>query len=663
MKSAVVVPTSVLLIACSSSTGGSGTMPGVDGAPPSRDSSAAHGDARKQADAHTDARSHVDAAIHRDAAHPIDTSAPSDASGDGNASGPKDPLDPSYAPPLDTNPADYPSNVWVTGPLYKVQPTASPGDVHWVQISSAKNEFESFQVHVQAQGSAVALTVTMSDVTSVETGTTLSAATNVLVSREAYMDITEVSDENGMTGLVPDALIPAIDPYLHEPRNAFPFTVPAGQTQSVWVDVFVPPDTPSGYYTASVTVMNGTTVLATLPVVLSVWDFALPSTSTLRSMFGMSWNGMCVQAYGGYNQCGQYPGSNNDPDTGVESTHVANGTLMLDHRLSIDIVYAGPTDLDAGGNWTHFDTLYGPFLNGTASTILGGASLTSLRYQTPISVPVMTDWATHFEAQGWIARLLEYNCDEPPNGTCTWAESLSEAEEVNQASTAFSTLLTADYAGANANGLLQAIDILSPVVDELDPMSGTNQRSTYDTWLTESGKQIWWYQSCDEHESCENGTPGPASSTWASYMIDATPMRNRVFQWLAYMNDIQGELYYAMDYCWAASCGPNGDVTDPWVSQYYAGGNGDGTLFYPGTVAHIGGTTPVPVSSLRLEYIRDGMEDFEYLNLLAAAGDQSFALAQAQSFITNAYTFSSDPTTLTAARLALGTKLHQNAHP
>ena len=66
---------------------------------------------------------------------------------------------------------------------------------------------------------------------------------------------------------------------------------------------------------------------------------------------------------------------------------------------------------------------------------------------------------------------------------------------------------------------------------------------------------------------------------------------------------------------------------------------------------------------MRLALIRDGMEDYEYLHALDAAGDGAAATAAAASFITNNYTFDNDPTKLQAARLAVGTALHKRVHP
>jgi hypothetical protein len=255
---------------------------------------------------------------------------------------------------------------------------------------------------------------------------------------------------------------------------------------------------------------------------------------------------------------------------------------------------------------------------------------------------------------GWLPRLFDYTCDEPPAG-CTWAQALRWGTFVHNASSDnMRTLLTTNIDEATQHSLLDAIDILTPVVDAMQPMGKPSQRQKYDAFLSNPKKHLWWYQSCDEHESCSNGHPGPASSTWPSYMVDATPVRNRVFQWMAFLYGIESELYYQTDYCWTSRCANR----DPWVSVYAFGGNGDGTLMYPGTPAKIGGTTPVPVSSIRLKLIRDGMQDFEYLAALARAGDGAFAKRTARSFIANAYTFNNDPAALSKARNALGARLN-----
>jgi hypothetical protein len=291
--------------------------------------------------------------------------------------GEPDPLSPVYEPPVDTNAGDYDANEWITTAMAKVQPSDAPGAVHWALLSAARNELESFQVHVHAAAALKGVTVSVSDLHDARSGATLAAAADVTVSREEYLHIPagEVSDANGTSGDVPDALVPAVDPYFHETRNAFPIDLAAGSNASAWVDVLVPPGTPSGWYTGSVTVSAAGKTLSTMPVRLAVWQIDLPSTASLRSDFGMSWDGACVEEYGGYSACGAAVPSGSADDA-VEYFHQLYAAFALDHRVSIGgIVYAPPN-----GDFTHFDAVYAPFLDGTAKTRLGGAKLTTMDY-------------------------------------------------------------------------------------------------------------------------------------------------------------------------------------------------------------------------------------------------------------------------------------------
>ena len=569
-----------------------------------------------------------------------------------------DPLDPSLAPAVDTDPASYPANVWVTGSMAKVRRTDPPGPVHWAFLSSARNEVESFQVHVRGTTDLRGVTVEPTDLVDARSGGRIPAATHVTVSRELYQRISPDlrSDANGLPGEVPDALVPARDRYWGETRNAFPVDVKAGENLSAWIDVHVPLGIPSGWYRGSVTVRADGRAIARLPVRLKVWNVDLPSTASLASHFAMSWNGACVQEFGSYEACGPATPSGSR-DAGVEKFHTLYATFGLDRRISIaNVTYAGPRDDD----WTRFDAVYGPLLDGRASTLLPGARLTKFTYAGGADAPSLSRWASHFRSRGWLDRLVWYRCDEPGNGTCTFADARAEEDRVHAAAPDFRTLLTTDLDHLEKQGLLDSVDVAVPVLDRMQPHGKPSQRPRYDAFLSRSPrKQLFWYQSCDQHESCANGRMGPAQATWPSYMVDASPVRNRVFQWMAFLERIEGELYYAVDYCFTRECGPTGSTSrDPLRSVYAFGGHGDGTLLYPGNTRTIGGKHHVPLSSIRLELIREGMEDYELLHLLEAQGDGAFARAQAASFIRRADEFASDPARLLGAREALGDRLH-----
>jgi hypothetical protein len=336
----------------------------------------------------------------------------------------------------------------------------------------------------------------------------------------------------------------------------------------------------------------------------------------------------------------------------------AQARLLLDHRISI-AAYIAPPWID----WQSFDSVYGPLLNGSAGTLLAGARLTSLMYTTSASIQldasVIQNWVSHLSLKGWLGPLFHYTCDEPPAG-CTFAQALANTATVHTASSLMKTLVTTDLATATQNNFLGNVDILVPNVAFIEPPGGANQRSTYDSWLAAGNKHLWWNQSCAQHGSCTNGIAGPASATWPSYMVDASPVRNRVFQWLAFLDRIEAEGYYQIDYCWINTA-PNCGSSDPWTSVYALGGNGDGTLIYPGTPDRIGGSTPIALPSIRLKYIRDGMQDYEYLIALSRAGYDGLARSAAASFIANAHAFSNDPQALRNARQAIGNWLNRLA--
>jgi hypothetical protein len=91
----------------------------------------------------------------------------------------------------------------------------------------------------------------------------------------------------------------------------------------------------------------------------------------------------------------------------------------------------------------------------------------------------------------------------------------------------------------------------------------------------------------------------------------------RMTPWLAWAERVDGLLHYS-----ATDWSPN-----PWVTPNVTGkDNGDGFFFYPprkdgGNLDYCGQNGHRLVPSMRWENLRDGMEDYEYLWLLAGGGD------------------------------------------
>jgi hypothetical protein len=149
----------------------------------------------------------------------------------------------------------------------------------------------------------------------------------------------------------------------------------------------------------------------------------------------------------------------------------------------------------------------------------------------------------------------------------------------------------------------------------------------------------------------------PTFAGWPSYMVDVDPVANRIMPWLAFQYGIDGELYYNTVEAF------NDEKKSAWDDQHLHGGNGDGTLFYPGTPDRIGGRTHIPIESVRLKLIREGLEDYEYLTLLAKSGDGSAAHREVAKLTRSVFDWERSPVALYAARRTLAARIAGGADP
>jgi hypothetical protein len=169
---------------------------------------------------------------------------------------------------------------------------------------------------------------------------------------------------------------------------------------------------------------------------------------------------------------------------------------------------------------------------------------------------------------------------------------------------------------------------------------------------TQPHTSLWFYQSCASH-GC-NIVGGQYFTGWPAYVIDASGAANRVMQWVAWKYRMEGELYYSMNEAYRQD-------NDPWVNIRLFGGNGDGTLFYPGRPDRIGGRSDIPIESIRLKLIREGMEDYEYLALLAKLDGRQSADQYAGQIVKAPYLWESRPEVFLKVRQNLGESLDRAA--
>ena len=530
----------------------------------------------------------------------------------------------------------------------KIQPAAPYAGSSSIHLYAARNEYESFQVVLN--GAMTGVAAPTASALAGPAGTL--PATSFRFSRVGYLNITTTSNDEGMTGLVPDALIPDVDLYYGETRNAFPIDVPAGENRLVWVDVFVPATTPPGDYQGTVTVTSNQGS-QDLPITLTVWNFSLPSTSSLDTAFGYEGWGVLFGHF------------SNPDDHYADIVPLAQmyATSGLMHRITLSSMLIEDWSVYSSSiDWPAFDARWHEFFDGKNLPFgLQGARVTTVQIPSDgdtdaEKIAYWSGFAQHFRQNGWFDLLFQYTLDEPGNDPADYQLIKDRAALLHQADPELDTLVTTDIQEAGPYDVEDDIDIWVPLINfiHLKPYNicwsqqyAGDHRPDYDG-LVAAGKRLWSYQSCMSH-GCDVSATDECTRAWPSYMVDHTAIRNRIMGWQAYRYDLSGELYFDVNYAYGNS--------NPWVSQLHFGGNGDGNLFYPGRPADIGGTTHIPVESIRLKQIRDGLEDYEYLLLLDQQVGRAAALSQISPVITNTYTYTTSPTQLLDLRTTIGASL------
>jgi hypothetical protein len=152
-----------------------------------------------------------------------------------------------------------------------------------------------------------------------------------------------------------------------------------------------------------------------------------------------------------------------------------------------------------------------------------------------------------------------------------------------------------------------------------------------------NGSQIWSYNA---------GVQDGYSPKW---QIDFAPINFRIQPgFLSQSMGFSGLFYWQVDR-W---------TDDPWNDIHtYSNGQylypGEGMLVYPGAQVGIDGIVP----SMRLKWLREGVEDYEYIALLKARGQEQEALTAARQVASDWQNWSQDVELLERVRRELGEML------
>lgn len=372
-----------------------------------------------------------------------------------------------------------------------------------------------------------------------------------------------------------------------------PFEVKPGRTQPVWVEVRVPKDAVPGDYHARIDIAPTNADSTVVEYTLHVYSFELPTESLLDTAFGL-YDGDIAQEHG------VERGSKEDKDL-----HKKYYELLLDRGVS---TYNIPADLfsDEGAKY--------------------------------LTDPRMTSF------------VVPYTRDEKEQ-----KRTLDRIRSVGAWDKGFFYFLDEPVNEKAYNDLKEGCDYLrkiDPKVNVISPYFGnpdfTKDKTIYDLlagyiniWCfntgffdekaldarRKAGNKIWNYVCC-----------GPGQP-YANFFVEYAPIEHRMLFWQNYLYDVTGLLYWSTTY-W-------GETKDPWENMATWGGlYGDGSLIYPGKKVGIDG----PVTSIRLETIRDGLEDYRYLRLLENKIGRDAVLPYVRKLAQSWTEFTRDPAQFEAAR-------------
>jgi len=534
-------------------------------------------------------------------------------------------------------------------------------------LQAARNEWEPFVVLLRDDQGLTNADVAVSEFTGPGEPITL-----IEPYRAAYVPvpvekISHVPPDPRNAGDWPDGLIPFVDHYVGETRAGAPFDVAPDFTQMIFVDVFIPEDQTPGLYEATVTVTADDRDPWTGTVTLEVWDFALPNGISLASNYGWSLGAVRSwhEAHGGI--------------TSRETLHYRYMEEFARHRMALynwsltNPDYAwNDANQTFDWDWTAFDAADGPLLDGTFYT--PGYKFTSYTLPgAPGGCPGTVDptvwereywagWAQHFRDKGWDEVLFYYMPDEPRPDMYPALRDL--AARLHAADPDLRPLVTEQF----EEGLAGDVDIWCP--DEplfSDSMPYPPFPEVYEERRA-LGETTWWY----------NCVSAVMFLDYANHSVDAVSNYMRIWTWLTRRYHFTGILFWHTVYVIALG-------NDPWESMYASPFfQGDGSVIYPGTIDRIGGETDIPIASLRMKYLREAMEDYEYFHILDLRGDDGWVDDVTRTVAPKSYVWEHDwrtllgwrervaqkilgiaddtppdaPTDLTAAGVALGVQLH-----
>ncbi len=506
-----------------------------------------------------------------------------------------------------------------------------------LSYQAVRNEYESCQLLITAEENISSFELFATD---------LRCGEEVLLveNTDVYVQKSINYDDYYGTGSMPDALLPMEAADAHEEN-----VIAAGENGALWVTVYIPKETKAGVYKGEfVLAVDGASgkELVNVPVSLEVLDYTLTDERNARTLF--SWRYERVAA-------GELDGSLEMMQYYYE--------FFQDYRISLQSL---PLGTMSGDEYIeNVEKYYDELSSYTILSSIGDISVGLLSEQNAVKEQVLSIAASSTWDRNLFEKAMIYFIDEPDireadvrssvvsritslnallqecvdyidaddSGTYTAFKEMTGWETAILEIPKIIPLGHLDYLVENKDvadvkEFLEAVNCLCPVYSSFTETLATDVINL----LKENEIQMWWY-----------GCTTPKAPAPTYHIGDDNLLSCRSVSWMQSKYNIEGNLYWdAAAYTDEASAYYNEYVNvyeSPYRSSEYEWPAGDGFLVYPGAAYDVYG----PIPSMRLMSIRDGMEEYEMLQDIEAAYEESQVASNATSemeslFYSNLYT-------------------------
>lgn len=503
-------------------------------------------------------------------------------------------------------------NVWTVAATEKVMQdqTKKYEDLHSssdITLTVARGEYESGQIIITPGVDVASYDVKVGTLKLID-GEEVFPAENVSIYMEKYTHIARNYENSEPTGWYPDALVPFTSAKEYDENK-----ISANTNQGLYVTYEIPSDQRSGIYTGVIELdfgafskfvnvslnvlnLNVSETVHTKSIFLTQWSFHSGDLNSTQEMYDAY-----AKALIEYRLSPQYVLFNNNHSSEDIALYTEKAyEYMLDERCSnICIPYKTTTiETQTCFDPNIFESYVRAFVEKSFETgfnMLAKSTVYLNIIDEPLlqNIPLRTKVVCELFKKTVEEIALEIESDDSITSSIkdNVVESLRDLRNIVTAK--YYDTPQVDSTGKIIGSYDEWIDTWCPTVDDYDLESN---RANYDTQ-----EEKWWYTCVSPR------------APYPTYHIEDTLLSARTMSWMQAEYDVVGNLYWAVN-----QYAQYGDDSYEYIEDYFGTAehypkvNGDGYLFYPGGQYGL----DKPIASMRLEAIRDGLEEYELIYAL-----------------------------------------------